>query len=181
MNFFSGMNNWVKNYVDFNDYSEMTGIPTKMAMVLGSAAASYLALDYFGGGKCYSDAKMDGKTVVITGCNTGIGKETARDLSKRGAKIIMACRNLELAEKAAEEIRESTKGEIVVKKLDLANLASVRAFAKEVLFGKQGKTCAFYSLIVLRHGMGYLSNFGIYILTPPRSSLEFCEVPQSSS
>ena len=132
--FFSGMNNWVKNYVEFNDYSEMTGIPTKMAMVLGSAAASYLALEYFGGGKCHSDAKMNGKTVVITGCNTGIGKETARDLSKRGAKIIMACRNLELAEKAAEEIRESTKGEIVVKKLDLANLASVRAFAKEVLF-----------------------------------------------
>ena len=132
--FFSGMNNWVKNYVEFNDYSEMTGIPTKMAMVLGSAAASYLALEYFGGGKCHSDAKMNGKTVVITGCNTGIGKETARDLSKRGAKIIMACRNLELAEKAAEEIRESTKGEIVVKKLDLANLASVREFAKEVFF-----------------------------------------------
>ena len=126
------MNDWVKNYIEVNDLSDMTGLPTKMAVILGSAAASYLALDYFGGGKCYSNASMEGKTVVITGCNTGIGKETARDLSKRGAKVIMACRNLELAEKAAEELRQTAKAEILVKKLDLANLASVREFAKEV-------------------------------------------------
>ena len=129
------MNNWVKDYVQFDDFSNMTGVSTKMAAILGSAAASYLTLEYFGGGKCYSQASMEGKTVVITGCNTGIGKETARDLSKRGAKIIMACRNIELAEKAAEEIRQSNDaatGEIVVKKLDLANLASVRNFADEV-------------------------------------------------
>ena len=128
------MNSWVKDYVEFDDFSNMTGMSTKMAAILGSAAASYLTLEYFGGGKCYSQASMEGKTVVITGCNTGIGKETARDLSKRGAKIIMACRNIELAEKAAEEIRQSNDatGEIVVKKLDLANLASVRNFADEV-------------------------------------------------
>lgn len=40
---------------------------------------------------------MEGKTVIITGANSGIGKETARDLAKRGARIIMACRNLETA------------------------------------------------------------------------------------
>ena len=133
------MNSWVKDYVEFDDFSNMTGMSTKMAAILGSAAASYLTLEYFGGGKCYSQASMEGKTVVITGCNTGIGKETARDLSKRGAKIIMACRNIELAEKAAEEIRQSNDatGEIVVKKLDLANLASVRNFADEVLFEKK--------------------------------------------
>ena len=129
---FSGMNNWVKNYVEFDELSDMTGVPTKIAAVLGSAAASYLSLEYFGGGKCYSNATMEGKTVIITGCNTGIGKETARDLSKRGAKVVMACRNLELAEKAAEELRENSKGEIVVKKLDLADLTSVREFANEV-------------------------------------------------
>ena len=37
---------------------------------------------------------MEGKTVIITGANGGIGKETLRDLAKRGARIIMACRNL---------------------------------------------------------------------------------------
>ena len=135
------MNSWVKDYVEFDDFSNMTGMSTKMAAILGSAAASYLTLEYFGGGKCYSQASMEGKTVVITGCNTGIGKETARDLSKRGAKIIMACRNIELAEIAAEEIRQSNDatGEIVVKKLDLANLASVRNFADEVYMFRQSK------------------------------------------
>lgn len=41
---------------------------------------------------------MEGKTVLITGANSGIGKETAKDLAGRGARIIMACRNLTTAE-----------------------------------------------------------------------------------
>lgn len=43
---------------------------------------------------------MDGKTVIITGANSGIGLETTRDLAKRGCRIIMACRNLLLANQA---------------------------------------------------------------------------------
>ncbi|XP_068239829.1 retinol dehydrogenase 12-like [Palaemon carinicauda] len=81
---------------------------------------------------CPSRKRLDGKTVVITGCNVGIGKETARELSRRGARIIMACRDTVKAERAAEDIRKDTGGELIVRKLDLASLASVRRFAEDV-------------------------------------------------
>merc|ERR1712080_450330 len=73
----------------------------------------YFTKKYFAGGVCKSQAKLHGKTVIITGSNTGIGKETAKDLAQRGAKVILACRNMERANKAAEEIRKFTdKGSI---------------------------------------------------------------------
>lgn len=48
-------------------------------------------------GVCTSKNKLSGKTVIITGANAGIGKETAIDLAKRGARVIMACRDLKKA------------------------------------------------------------------------------------
>ncbi|XP_078590981.1 retinol dehydrogenase 13-like isoform X2 [Branchiostoma floridae x Branchiostoma japonicum] len=76
---------------------------------------------------------MDGKTVIITGANTGIGKVTAKDMAERGARVILACRSLEKAEEAAKEIRsQSGNKNVVVHKLDLASLTSVRQFAKVI-------------------------------------------------
>ncbi|MBU4349745.1 SDR family NAD(P)-dependent oxidoreductase [bacterium] len=55
---------------------------------------------------------MKDKIVLITGANSGIGKETTRALAKKGATIIMACRNLEKAEPVCEMIQtESKRGE----------------------------------------------------------------------
>ena len=51
-----------------------------------------------------SDVKLNGKTTLITGCNTGIGYETAMDFARRGARVIMACRNLEKAEEAKTKV-----------------------------------------------------------------------------
>ena len=65
----------------------------------------YFLRSWAAGGICSSEARMDGKTIVITGCNTGIGFETAKDLSKRGARVVMACRNTEAANKAADTIK----------------------------------------------------------------------------
>lgn len=65
---------------------------------------------------------------------TGIGAETAKDLAERGAKVIMACRNIQKAEEVADDIRASSPGStVIVKRLDLCSLASVRAFAEEIL------------------------------------------------
>ncbi|XP_063242453.1 retinol dehydrogenase 12-like [Bacillus rossius redtenbacheri] len=93
-------------------------------------------------GRCRSRARLDGKTAVITGCNTGIGKQTALDFVRRGARVIMACRDLQKAELAAEDIRALTKdvegaGRVVVMRLDLASLASVRECARRLLETEQ--------------------------------------------
>ncbi|MEQ2296701.1 retinol dehydrogenase 12 (all-trans 9-cis 11-cis) [Ameca splendens] len=89
-----------------------------------------------------SDVKLDGQTAVITGANTGIGKETAIDLAKRGARVILACRDMEKAQAAVTEIIESSGNDSVVcMKLDLSDCKSIREFAEEI--NKSKLTCLF--------------------------------------
>uniref|UniRef100_A0A8C1G0L6 Retinol dehydrogenase 12, like n=1 Tax=Cyprinus carpio TaxID=7962 RepID=A0A8C1G0L6_CYPCA len=80
-----------------------------------------------------SDARLDGKTVIITGANTGIGKETAINLAKRGARIIMACRDTEKAEAALKEVKDASGNQdVVTSRLDLADSKSIREFAEKI-------------------------------------------------
>jgi hypothetical protein len=58
---------------------------------------------------CKSTNKPTGKTAIITGANTGIGKETAIDLSKRGARVILACRDLNKATVAKGIVEQPQK------------------------------------------------------------------------
>ncbi|XP_058602368.1 retinol dehydrogenase 13 isoform X2 [Onychostoma macrolepis] len=99
--------------------------------VIALAAVSFMLLrKWIAGGVCKSRARLDGKTVVITGANTGIGMETAKDMARR----VMACRDLTRAENAAEYIQRSTGNDnVVIRHLNLASLYSVREFAKEFI------------------------------------------------
>lgn len=68
-----------------------------------------------------------GRLAIITGSNTGLGYDTARVLAARGAKVVMAVRDTAKGEAAAARIRGLTPGaEVVVQKLDLGSLDSVR-------------------------------------------------------
>jgi len=85
-------------------------------------------------GICKSKRRIDGQVAIITGANSGIGYETAKDLARRGAKVILACRNVEKAEEACETIRRETKSDkVVAKELDVSSLKSVRKFVSEIL------------------------------------------------
>jgi len=85
-------------------------------------------------GVCLSQEKMDGKTVIVTGANSGIGKETALDMACRGARVIMACRSVAKAYTTRDEIiSQSGNGNVVIRELDLASLTSVRNFAAGIL------------------------------------------------
>jgi hypothetical protein len=74
---------------------------------------------------------LDGKIAVVTGANSGLGYYTTRELARHGAHTIMACRSLERAEDAREQLlAELDDASIEVMELDLANLESIRAFAE---------------------------------------------------
>lgn len=77
---------------------------------------------------------MTGKTVLITGGNTGIGKQTAIALAKRGAQVVFTSRNLGKGEAARAEIREAANStQVELMSLDLASFASIERFASEFL------------------------------------------------
>jgi retinol dehydrogenase 12 len=75
---------------------------------------------------------MKNKTVIITGANKGIGKESAKQIAKLGAKVYMACRSLDSANEAREEIViESGNQNVFVKHLDLSSVDSIINLAEQ--------------------------------------------------
>lgn len=76
---------------------------------------------------------QSGRTAVVTGANSGLGLVTASVLAEHAATVILACRDLAKAERAADRIRAESPGASVrVLRLDLASLASVREAASEI-------------------------------------------------
>jgi NAD(P)-dependent dehydrogenase (short-subunit alcohol dehydrogenase family) len=75
---------------------------------------------------------FSGRTVIVTGANSGLGLVTARELARVGADVIVAVRNLDKGAAAADMISAGHENAVQVRKLDLQSLASVREFADTV-------------------------------------------------
>nr|XP_008119823.1 PREDICTED: retinol dehydrogenase 13 [Anolis carolinensis] len=83
-------------------------------------------------GTCPVD--LSGKTAIVTGANSGIGKYVALDLARRNAHTVLACRSLERGRAALEEIRRATGNpRVELRLLDTSSMASVRDFAQKFL------------------------------------------------
>ncbi|MCH6555787.1 MAG: SDR family NAD(P)-dependent oxidoreductase, partial [Chloroflexi bacterium] len=78
-------------------------------------------------------ASMQGKTVLITGANSGIGKETAVALARAGATVVFTSRDPEKGEQAAADIRQRCGADVTLMPLDLASFPSIRALADDFL------------------------------------------------
>ncbi|MFG2022402.1 oxidoreductase [Streptomyces sp. NPDC048825] len=73
-----------------------------------------------------------GRIVVVTGANSGLGLATSRELARRGAHVVLACRSEERGARARDRILgEIPDAQVELRALDLGRLASVREFAAE--------------------------------------------------
>ncbi len=75
---------------------------------------------------------LAGKIAVVTGANSGIGLETARELARKGAHTILACRSAERGERSVEDLKEHLPdAKLQLMALDLAGLSSIKRFARD--------------------------------------------------
>ncbi|GBE80410.1 Uncharacterized oxidoreductase [Sparassis crispa] len=119
---------------------------------------------------------LAGQIIIVTGANTGIGKETVRRLLEHNAKVYLAARNKDKAEAAIRDLKELTGKEAIFLELDLASFASVRKAAAEflskekelhVLFNNAGVNgCPMSFLTVEGYDMQFGTNvIGHYLFT----------------
>src|ERR1700748_3737931 len=113
-----------------------------------------------------------GRTVIVTGANSGLGAVTARELARVGAQVTLAVRNTGKGEAAAREMT----GDVEVRRLDLQDLASVRQFADgvdsvDVLIDNAGVMAVPHAVIAdgfeTQIGTNHLGHFALtYLLLP---------------
>ena len=79
---------------------------------------------------------LTGRVAVVTGANSGIGLETARELARGGAHTVLACRSRERGQRAIGELQaEMPDCSVDLRDLDLGSLSSIRAFARDFAGG----------------------------------------------
>ena len=110
-------------------------LTTDQQFYLGIAAGTTIALGLlnssFNGGRNHHHPRLDGKIIVVTGANTGIGYIAVQEMAKLGAKaIVLACRDPKRGGDAVAQIKaELGVNNVEFMKLDLNDLNSVKAFA----------------------------------------------------
>ncbi|KAF8968801.1 NAD-binding protein, partial [Flammula alnicola] len=105
---------------------------------------------------------LSGKVMIVTGGNSGIGKEIVRALLTHNAKVYLAARNPDKGKAAIEELKKDTGKEALYLKLDLASLNSVRNAAEEFL-SKENQLNALFN------------NGGVMFLTSTAHALDVTE------
>eukprot|EP00105_Crassostrea_gigas_P035670 XP_019919818.1 PREDICTED: retinol dehydrogenase 11 isoform X4 [Crassostrea gigas] len=136
---------------------------TTVCASLGLYACMYLYVKLHKG-KCHSKKNLEGKTIIVTGANSGIGFETALDLAKRNGRVILACRNLERGEAARNKIVQlSGNTDVVCRRVDLSVMSSIRKFV-DVIKEEEGNVDILINnagvLNLLKRSRGRVVNVG---------------------
>ncbi|CAF3544799.1 unnamed protein product [Adineta steineri] len=108
-----------------------------VTVTLTGAAGIYGGLvlyrEYFVKAQYTGNEQLFGKTAIVTGANTGIGKEVAHDFARRGARVIMACRDMKKCEQTREKIvADSFNTNVVCRECDLSSIESIKRFADDI-------------------------------------------------
>lgn len=115
-------------------FSQSTASFVQVLVMFVSFFFAYKMNRYYVAGVKYKSTKLDNKVYIITGSNTGLGFETAKHIVAMGGTAILACRSVDKAKAAKEQIISSTQcspSKVAVIKLDLCGFDSVRKFVKD--------------------------------------------------
>ena len=116
----------------FNKKFTQKELITAGAITAVSIATLIYGKSYFNGGICKLSKDLTRKVVIITGANTGLGKETAFELARLNSTVILACRDTQKTLPLISQIKTETHNQNVeFIKLDLSDMSSVKNFTQE--------------------------------------------------
>ncbi|MFD9319905.1 oxidoreductase [Streptomyces sp. NPDC060053] len=108
---------------------------------------------------------QSGRTAVVTGANSGLGYVTARELARKGARVVLACRSETRGREAVRRLHDEVPGaEAELRRLDLGDLASVREFADALPYDRLDLLVNNAGVMAMPYGTtadGFETQFGV--------------------